>query len=140
MKKPCYTEGGSHTDSRGTLCFNNNFDASAIKRFYTITNADLSFKRGWTGHTIERRWFSAIAGAFEIRLIKIDVWEQPNPALPQEVFQMTSEGLHVLEVPSGYVTSIQALQPASKLLVMSDYLVGETKDEKRFESTYFSEN
>lgn len=139
MKAPKYIEGGSHEDARGKLCYNNDFDASEVKRFYTITNSDLSFKRGWTGHTIERRWFIATSGIFEITVIKIDTWEQPNPKLARERFKISSDKLNVLEVPSGFVTSIQALETNSKLLVMSDYMLGEVKDEHRFESTYFSE-
>lgn len=139
MKEPNYIAGGNHQDERGTLCYNNDFNASEVKRFYTITNSDLSFKRGWTGHTLERRWFIATSGAFEITLIRIDNWEQPNRKLKQYKFKLSSEKLNILEVPSGFVTSIQALETDSKLLVMSDYMIGEVNDEHRFESTYFSE-
>ncbi|GHC58452.1 WxcM-like domain-containing protein [Ulvibacter litoralis] len=139
MKAPKFIEGGNHKDARGTLCYNNEFDASEVKRFYTITNNDLSFKRGWTGHAIERRWFIATSGVFEITVIKIDTWEQPNRTLKRQTFKMSSDKLDVLEVPSGFVTSIQALETDSKLLVMSDYMLGEVTDEHRFESTYFSE-
>ena len=138
MKQPNYIEGGTHVDARGKLCFNNNFIATEVKRLYTITNTDLSYKRGWTGHKIERRWFIAVSGLFEVKLIRIDNWDMPNPNLEQLIFEMSSDKLGVLEVPSGYVTSIQALKNDSKLLVMADYMLGEIDDDYRFESTYFS--
>jgi hypothetical protein len=47
--------------------------------------------------------------------------------------------LDVLLIPSGYVTSIQASEENSKLLLMADYMYGEVKDEYRFDTTYFSE-
>ena len=139
MKQPNYIEGGTHKDARGEICFNNNFIASDVKRLYTITNAKLSFKRGWTGHKIERRWFIAVSGLFEIKLIKIDNWDTPNRDLEQHWFKMSSTKLNVLEVPSGFVSCIQALENDSKLLVMADYMLGEIDDDYRFESTYFSE-
>jgi hypothetical protein len=40
-------------------------------------------------------------------------------------------------VPSGNITSIQALEANSKLMVMSDYLMGEIQDEYRFPIDYF---
>ena len=67
--------GGNHTDKRGTLTFNNDFDASDIKRIYTIENESTKTIRAWQGHKIESRWFSAIKGSFEIKLIKIENWE-----------------------------------------------------------------
>ena len=32
-------QGGMHIDARGTLRFCNDFDMSAVKRFYTIANS-----------------------------------------------------------------------------------------------------
>ncbi|PIX07465.1 MAG: sugar epimerase, partial [Flavobacteriales bacterium CG_4_8_14_3_um_filter_35_10] len=43
-------------------------------------------------------------------------------------------------VPQGYVSSIQAMEESSKLLVMADHLLGEIKDEYRFDVDYFVSN
>ena len=139
MQIPKLTTGGVYEDDRGTLHFNNEFVASDVKRIYTITNKDQDFIRAWQGHKIERRWFSAIGGAFQIKLIQIDNWESPSQNLPQLQFSLSSESLDVLLVPSGYVTSIQASEENSKLLLMADYMLGDVKDEFRFDKTYFSE-
>jgi dTDP-4-dehydrorhamnose 3,5-epimerase-like enzyme len=139
MQIPKLIAGGVHEDARGKLHYNNEFVASEVKRIYTITNKDQNIVRAWTGHKIERRWFSAIGGAFQIKLIQIDNWESPSNNLAQLQFSLTSESLDVLSIPSGYVTSIQASEENSKLLVMADYTLGELKDEYRFEKTYFSE-
>jgi len=45
--------------------------------------------------------------------------------------------MDVLHVPPGYVSSIQSQEKSSKLLVMSDYLLGEIQDEYRYDITYF---
>ncbi len=134
---PKITKGGCHTDPRGILFYNNDFDATAIKRIYVIENATNEIIRGWQGHKMEQRWFSAIKGSFKILLIKIDNWENPAKNLEMLTFTINADTLEVLHVPQGYVSSIQAMEEGSKLLVMADYLLGEIKDEYRFESNYF---
>jgi dTDP-4-dehydrorhamnose 3,5-epimerase-like enzyme len=130
--------GGNHTDKRGTLTFNNDFDASDIKRIYTIENKNTSFIRAWQGHAIERRWFSAIKGSFEIKLIKIENWENPDKNTEVSSIILNDKNLDTLCVPNGYISSIQALKDNSKLLAMSDYLLGEIKDEYKFDANYFN--
>jgi dTDP-4-dehydrorhamnose 3,5-epimerase-like enzyme len=134
---PEITKGDSHTDSRGTLFYNNDFNVSAIKRMYVIENQNIDFVRAWQGHKIEQRWFSVMKGSFSIQLIAIDHWDKPSTNLERFTFVVDSEKLDVLHVPSGYVSSIRSLEQGSKLLVMSDYLLGEMKDEYRFEMNYF---
>lgn len=134
---PELSKGGSHIDARGTLIYNNDFDASNIKRIYVIENINTDFVRAWRGHQIEHRWFSAVKGSFKIRLIAIDDWDMPSKKLDKLTFIINSERLDVLHIPAGYVTSIQSLEEASKLLVMADYLLGELKDEYRFASDFF---
>ena len=67
--------GNRFADSRGVLAYNNDFDASAVKRIYFIENVDTNFVRAWQGHKIEQRWFTAVSGSFEIRIIAIDDWD-----------------------------------------------------------------
>jgi hypothetical protein len=134
---PQLLEGGSHEDARGTLGYNNNFDALDIKRIYVIENKNTAFVRAWQGHQIEQRWFSAMAGSFAIQLIAIDNWHRPNKKSERFEFVLDSDKLDVLHIPSGYVSSIQSLVAGSKLLVMADYLMGALEDEYRYESGYF---
>ena len=134
---PKIINGGSHSDTRGTVRFNNSFDATAIKRIYLIENNETTFVRGWQGHRIEQRWFSVLQGSFRIELIAIDNWENPSKELKLLSFIINAETLDVLHVPAGYVSSIQSLEEGAKLLVMADYLLGEVQDEYRFDIDYF---
>lgn len=136
--KPKVINGGSYSDNRGVVTYNNDFDMSSIKRIYSIQNVNTSLVRAWQGHAIERRWFSVLKGSFEIKYIKIDNWE--NPAKSLEVFSriLNDENFDVLCVPGGYVTSIKALEENSKLLLMSDYRLGEIEDEYRLDPNYFT--
>lgn len=134
---PQLIEGNSHADDRGVLQFNNDFNALGVKRIYTIQNRDTEFIRGWQGHKIEQRWFSVVQGSFKISLIAIDDWNAPSTNLIQHEFILDSNKMDVLLVPFGYVSSIQSLEKSSKLLLMSDYLLGEINDEYRYDSNYF---
>jgi len=135
--KPKLITGNCHSDQRGSLFYNNDFDASAIKRIYLIENIETGFNRGWQGHKIEQRWFSAITGSFKISLIEIDNWEQPSTALNPLIFIINAQKLDVLHVPKGYVSSIQSLDKSAKLLVMADYFLAEIQDEYRYDIDYF---
>lgn len=135
--EPVLIKGGEFKDERGRLSYNNGFDASEVCRIYTIENIDTEFVRGWQGHSVEQRWFSAVMGAFEIKLIKIDNWEEPSKSLESKVFRLDSETLDVLQTPAGFISSIRSLQYGSKLLVMADNPLGKTNDERRYSSDYF---
>jgi dTDP-4-dehydrorhamnose 3,5-epimerase-like enzyme len=134
---PKITAGNSYSDSRGTLFFNNDFDASAIKRIYTIENSRTNFIRGWQGHKIEQRWFVSIKGSFRIQLLAIDNWDSPSRDLEIFTFVVNDKNQDILHIPRGYVSSIQSLEEGSRLLVMADYRFGEIQDEYRFEVDYF---
>jgi hypothetical protein len=129
-----YIKGESFSDERGSLFFNNQLDFSEIKKIYIIENITTSFVRSWQGHKIEQRWFLAASGSFEIKLVKIDNWENPADDLSVVTHQIFSNDFSILKIPPGYATSIQALEDGSKLLVMSDYGQGEVDDNYKFNS------
>ena len=130
-------KGGVYKDHRGKLFYNNDFDATQIKRIYFIKNNDVTIFRGWQGHGIEQRWFSVVNGSFKISFIKIDNWENPNENSLIEEVQLDAKEFDVLHIPKGYITGIEALEKDSKLMVMSDFLMGETNDECRYSKEYF---
>ena len=130
-------KGNVHKDERGTITYNNEFDASSIKRIYTIENRNTDFVRGWLGHAIEQRWFACVKGSFRISVIAVDSFQQPSKGLPREDFYLKDGALTYLHVPAGCITAIQAEEPDSKLLVLADYAMGEIKDEYRFAIDYF---
>ncbi|WP_336686221.1 WxcM-like domain-containing protein [Chryseobacterium bernardetii] len=129
--------GKRFEDDRGVITFNNEFDASVVKRIYTIENHSTEFIRGWQGHKIEQRWFACMRGKFEISVIQIDDFAQPSKELTIMKYQLDCESLTYLHIPAGYITAIQAKKGESKLLVLADYALGEIQDEYRFPLDYF---
>ena len=137
MCSPKIIKGKSYTDQRGILNYNNLFNASAIKRIYIIENSSTKIFRGWQGHKIEQRWFSAVQGSFKIKLIEIDDWNIPSKSLVYQEIKLEAKTLDVLHIPQGYVTTIQSIENNSKLLVMAAYAIGEIEDEHRYDLNYF---
>ena len=134
---PSLISGEVHFDKRGELKFNNSFNMSQVKRIYFITITNILNIRSWQGHKIEQRWFAAISGSFNIKLILVDNWIKPNIYCNKKNFQLSSDTLDILHIPAGYITSIEANSDNSKLLVMSDYAFNEINDEYRFPEQYF---
>lgn len=130
-------KGNKFQDERGIITFNNIFDASEIKRIYTIENTTTDFVRGWQGHKIEQRWFSCVSGKFRIGVIEVDDFDNPSLLLKPTFYELEANQLDFLHIPAGCITSVQALEENSKLLVLADYLLGEIQDEYRFPLEYF---
>jgi dTDP-4-dehydrorhamnose 3,5-epimerase-like enzyme len=135
--KPTIVQGDVYIDERGSLFYNNNFDATSIKRIYFIENKNTSMVRGWQGHKMEQRWFSVVTGKVKVQLIKVDNWETPSKKLIPIEFILDAITLNILHIPKGYITSIQSLEKHSKLMVMADYVIGEIEDEYRYPNDYF---
>lgn len=132
--------GKKHQDERGIITYNNDFDASQIKRIYTIENHSTNFIRGWQGHKVEQRWFACMKGSFEISVIEMDDFIQPSKDLTIQKYVLTDEVLTYLHIPAGCITAIQSKSLDSKLLVLADYGLGEIADEYRFDLNYFNKS
>lgn len=139
MQEPAIIPGAIHQDERGALRYNNDFNSAMVKRMYLVQNSWQQPIRGWQGHRVEQRWFMAAHGSFEIYAIAVDNWEQPSAELPFHKFTINKAQLDVLHIPAGYITAIRSLEPASALIAMSDFLLGEVNDEYRFPLHYFKD-
>jgi hypothetical protein len=137
VQQPRIISGGVSNDARGSVFYNNAFDLSLVKRVYAIENAATVRTRGWQGHRIEQRWFMATKGSFEITVVPIDTWPAPKQPKAPIVFTLTSGTMNVLHVPAGYMTSLKQKEESARLLIFSDYAVGEIQDEYRLPLDYF---
>lgn len=135
MIKPQLINGGIARDHRGSITFNNNLDLTAIKRMYFIHNENTDFKRGWQGHRIEQRWFTAIQGSFKVDLVHLDSFNAKNDY--HYSFVLESDNSQTLWIPAGYMSCIKANTVENKLLIFADYKLGEIEDEYRFDLGHF---
>lgn len=123
-------KGGFYKDERGQIDYINDFDVSPVSRFYAITHQTTAQVRAWQAHRVESKWFCCVQGRFEVRLVKIDNWENPSDALPVEIFTLDAADPAVLSVPPGYANGLQALENNSKILVFSDFGLQHSLEEK----------
>ena len=132
--RPYIIKGRNYTDERGELEFFNEFDMSPIKRVYFTTHCDIEVIRAWQGHTIESRWFRCVNGAFNVKLVEIDNWDNPSDDLKVFEYELTAEKQEILYIQNVYVNGFKALKADSKLLIMSNYGFNEIEnDQIRFD-------
>ena len=120
--KPELIQGGSHSDVRGLLRFCNDFDMSAVKRFYTISNSAEQPLRGWIGHKKETKWFFPLRGRTVIEV------ENFNRVDRVERVEMDAERPCVLKVPPGNWFCIKQ-DGNSEVMIFSDCKVGEFEND-----------
>lgn len=115
-------EGGRYTDARGVLRFCNDFDMSAVKRFYTIANSAEQPLRGWIGHKKETKWFFPAKGKTVICVEPFNADEQRD--IKTEEFVLVAENPRVVKVPPGNWFKI-VQDGNAEVIVFSNSNVGE---------------
>ena len=128
-------------DSRGKYI--ESFNTTFYKKYSINTNFiqdDFSFSkknvlRGFHGDSKTWKLFFCVKGKFEVKLVEIDDWENPSNNLNVKIYILEEENPKVLQIPEGYVNGFSALEENSKLMIMSNFRLGENpNDDVRFES------
>ena len=122
-----FLQGGSHSDVRGTLLFCNDFDMSAVKRFYTIANSAAEPVRGWIGHKKETKWFFPLKGTTTILVEPMDSAAK-NAEVAKVAFLLDSGKPSVLKVEPGNWFCIEQ-DGTAEVIVFSDCKVGEFEND-----------
>ena len=130
MNIPQILKGGTFTDERGELLYNNEFDLSLIKRMYIIKHPDKNVVRAWQGHQQEHKYFKCIKGSFVVAWKKIDDFTNPTDNNKAEFTILKESENSVLSVPCGFANGLKALESDSEIMVFSDYKLGESLDDK----------
>ncbi len=115
-------QGGMHTDARGSLRFCNDFDMSAVKRFYTIANSAAEPVRGWIGHRKETKWFFPLKGD---TIIEVEPMEESTCSTR---FNLSATSSSVLKIPGGNWFCIEQ-HDGAEVMVFSDCKVGEYEND-----------
>ena len=115
-------QGGMHADARGSLRFCNDFDMSAVKRFYTIANSAAEPVRGWIGHRKETKWFFPLKGD---TIIEVEPMEESTCSTR---FNLSATSPSVLKIPGGNWFCIEQ-HDGAEVMVFSDCTVGEYEND-----------
>ena len=79
--------------------------------------------------------FFCVKGSFEVKLVEIDDWDNPSDILEPKVYILEEKKPQVLYIPNGYVNGFSSLEKSSKLMILSNFNLGENNnDDVRFES------
>lgn len=119
--------GGKYADVRGLLRFCNDFDMSAVRRFYTIANSAEQPVRGWIGHKKETKWFFPLKGKTTIALEHMDCSRAETPRCREELV-LEAEKPSVLKVEPGNWFCIRQ-DGTAEVMVFSDCKVGEYEND-----------
>ena len=120
-------QGGRYADARGVLRFCNDFDMSAVKRFYTIANSAEQPVRGWIGHKRETKWFFPVRGKTVIEVERFGQDLQEGQDCVGEVtakLVLVADEPKVVKVPPGNWFKI-VQDGDAEVMVFSDCKVGE---------------
>lgn len=127
-------EGGVHVDQRGVVSFVNDFDFHGVERFYHVKAHQPGQPRGWVGHQIEHKWFTALSGSILIAVVAPDDWEIPTSNLPVQRYVLSAQKPSVLHVPPGHATASIMLSFDAHLGIFSSGKIENTgKDDWRFD-------
>lgn len=121
--KPELIHGGVHADERGVLRFCNDFDMSAVKRFYTIANSTDQPVRGWIGHRRETKWFFPLKGTSIIEVEAMDLATKDTENTKFSIV-LDADKPSVLKVEPGNWFCIKQ-DGNAEVMVFSDCKVGE---------------
>lgn len=120
-------QGGSYADARGLLRFCNDFDMSAVRRFYTIANSVEQPVRGWIGHRRETKWFFPVKGVTEIVVEPMDLAAK-NAEVAKSSVVLAADKPSVLKVEPGNWFCIKQ-DGNAEVMVFSDCKVGEYEND-----------
>ena len=125
---PELIQGGTHFDARGVLRFCNDFDMSAVKRFYTIANSAEQPVRGWIGHRRETKWFFPLKGRtiVVVESFNHEIHEAREKSVVE--FELNANDPKVLKVAPGNWFRIEQ-HDGAEVMVFSDCRVGEYEND-----------
>jgi len=134
-----YIAGGLAVDDRGHIQFCNDFDMTAIKRFYIVSNHTAPFIRAWHGHKKENKFVMVISGAAIFGAVKIDDWENPDHNAKVERFVLSAEKPGLLYIPAGYAHGYKTLVKDAKIMFFSTSTLKESSgDDFRFDYDFWN--
>ena len=134
-----YFQGNVAVDDRGMLQFCNDFDMSAVKRFYVVSNHQSQFVRAWHAHKIERKFAYVGSGSALFCIVQIDDWEKPDPNLKVQRQTLSDAQPGVLEIPGGFAHGFKTLVPGTKVIFFSSSTLQESaEDDLRYPYDYWN--
>ncbi len=137
-EEPRLMVGGTVTDDRGTLAFVNDFDPSACRRCYVVTNHSAGFVRAWHGHRKEGKYVSVLRGAAIVAAVRVLDWDHPDKNAKVHRYVFSERSPSVLFVPPGYVNGAMSLTADTMIHYFSTSTLAESRgDDIRIDARFW---
>lgn len=139
LTEPSSINLGQSVDDRGKLIYGNEVNLAFFRRFYSIQNHVVNFKRAWHGHINECKLFIPVKGTFLIAAARMD--SSTTPTREQEVFKkvISAENPTAVFIPKGYANGSMNLTADAQLMVFSNSTLEESlNDDYRFPYDYWN--
>ena len=127
--KPEILPCGSFVDDRGALSFLNTVGDFNLKRLYVISNHKRDYVRAWHGHEHEEKIFFPVTGSFLIGAVPIDNFQDPDTNIVPTRKILSELRIEGYRIPPGYANGIMSLTENSKLLVLSNSTLDQSKED-----------
>lgn len=141
MGRPKLFKIQTHTDTRGTIKYANEFTFRNVKRFYHIVLREKNMIRAFHGHMIEEKFIYVIRGTLRVVLVPLSDSSSPSKEVQTEAFTLNTQSPQILHIPSQYANGIMSLEENTEVLFYSTLLLEDSlKDDYRFDENYWGKN
>lgn len=128
----------THTDSRGSLLFNNNFNFDDIKRFYHIKLPKKGIIRAFHGHLVEKKYAYILKGEIKIAIIPLTDAHHPAKNVEIQTYSLSASNPQILVIPPKNANGIMSISKDSEIIFYSTLSLEDSmKDDYRFPENYW---
>lgn len=137
-KEPVLLTNDIHVDDRGSLMYNNNFDFSNVKRFYTIKQFSTNNIRAFHGHRYEAKYVHVLSGSLLLVLAKLNMNDGTYEISDPKKYVLSSDKPGLFYIPPNYANGFKALESNTKVTFYStSSLEDSLNDDIRFNYDHF---
>ena len=130
-----------HSDTRGSLLYNNDFDFKDVKRFYHIKLPEEGIIRAFHGHMVEKKYAYILKGEIKIAIIPLTDALHPAKNVEIQTYSLNASNPQILVIPPKNANGIMSMSKDSEIIFYSTLSLEDSlKDDYRFPEDYWGDN
>ena len=129
-----------HSDPRGSLLYNNDFNFKDVKRFYHIKLPEKGIIRAFHGHLVEKKYAYILKGEIKIAIIPLTDAHHPAKNVEIQTYSLNASTPQILVIPPKNANGIMSMSKDSEIIFYSTLSLEESmKDDYRFPENYWGD-
>ncbi len=129
-----------HSDTRGSLLYNNDFNFKDVKRFYHIKLPEKGIIRAFHGHMIEKKYAYILKGEIKIVIVPLTDIDRPAKDIEIQTYSLNASNPQILTIPPKNANGIMSLSKNSEIIFYSTLSLEDSqKDDYRFPEDYWGD-